>query len=511
MTKQARGAKGRGRRKAPAKPPRRPVPREPDPWAQLTLIVLGVVLALRLGINALELVPVHFGEAQAWADGQAPALGYFFAPPLLAWIMRGATEALGDTLFALRLPGAAAHALIGWLIFLAGRRLWDGRTGFWAAAGYTAAPGVAFSAMLMSADPVVMLCWAGALYALVRATDEDADAQPRLWWPVLGALIGLGLMASYTMAAFVLGALGYGLVSARGRAWKGPALATVAALAVFAPNIWWNAAHGLIAWRHFAAALDPGRGHVSALALAEFAGVQLGLIGPVFLAAIGVALRNRAFWREDRGMRLAAWLTLPLLAALAALALARGTNGTWTAPAYVGGALMAARWLVRAGGLPALRAQLGVGVAASLTLWTAAGLYAGQADALTRRLDPFRATRLSRPFCELALGAMSEEGAEVLLADNPRRLAECMFYGGLGWGQVAIWNPAGRAQDEAELIAPLRPGDGRPMLLAVTHGAQGMVHRFAQAHEVESGRLATHIDRWVPYALWGVRGFRGYR
>ena len=510
MARAARGTKGRERRKAGAKrvaKPAPPPPREPDPWAQLTLIVLGAVLAFRLGVNALGAFPVHFAEARYWAFGQNPALGYFSGPPLAAWIVRGVTDMLGETLFALRLPSALSHAGIGWLVFLTGRRLWDGRTGFWAAAGYTAAPGVALSAMLMTAEPVVMLLWAGALYALVRAGQEEG----RLWWAALGALIGAGMLAGYTFAAFALGALGYGLFSARARDWKGTGIAALAAVAVFAPNLWWNLAHGFATFRSVLDEAGPAGGGVSLWELAEFLAVQLGLIGPVFLAAVLIALRNRPFWRDDHGMRLAAWLTVPLPGVLAALALMGGTDATLAAPAYVGGALMAARWLVLAGGVPALRAQLGIGVAASLTLWTAAGLYAGQADALTRRLDPFRETRLSEPFCELALGTMNEEGMGVLLSDDRRRLSECMFYGGLGWEQVAVWNPDGEAGSQHELVASLRPGDDRQMLLAVTGEGRGLARHFAEAREIESGRLATHIDRWVPFSLWVVRGFQGYR
>jgi hypothetical protein len=215
-------------------------------------------------------------------------------------------------------------------------------------------------------------------------------------------------------------------------------------------------------------------------------------------------------WRDDWGMRLLAWQTLPLLAAMLGLALATGAHANWAAPAYVAGSLMAARWLVTAGGWPALRTQIGIGVAASLAMWSVAGLYAGQAERLTRRLDPFVQMRLGGPLCELALGNMAEEGAEALLSDNWRRLSECMFLGGLGWDEVATWNPDRVPHNHHELVASLNPGDGRAMLLVVERGAAKMAARFHDAREVESGRLATHNDRDVPYEIWVVQGFKGY-
>jgi 4-amino-4-deoxy-L-arabinose transferase-like glycosyltransferase len=263
-------------------------------------------------------MPVHFDEAQYWAYGQELDWGYFSKPPLVAWLIRAVTEAGGDTLFVLRLASPIAHALIAWLIFLTGRRLWDGQSGFWAAltgrrlwdgqsgfwaaAGYTAAPGVALSAMIISTDPVMMVFWAAALYALVRAA--EAEGEGRLWWGVLGALIGAGMMAKYSMLAFGAGALGYGVFSARERAWMGTVIAAGVAALVLLPNILWNIGNDFATVSHVIGDADPGKGYFHIAKLAEFAGAQFAVIGPVFLIAIFLALRNRDIWRDDWAMRL---------------------------------------------------------------------------------------------------------------------------------------------------------------------------------------------------------------
>ena len=541
MARAAQAKSDRGGRKPPSA--RRPARRDdaPGPWAQATLVILTAALGLRLAVVAAQLFPVHFDEAQYWAYGRELAWGYYSKPPLVAWMIRVLTALGGDNLIALRIASPLCHALIAWLIFLTGRRLWGGQTGFWAAAGYTAAPGVAYSSMLMSTDPVLMMFWAAALYALVRAADAGnrpaaaraTDGTGRrdrtqrkkkrgagftlrgvladhFWWLALGLAIGAGMLAKYTMIAFAIGALGYGAFSARGRDWTGAAIASVAALAVLAPNVLWNAGRGFVTAAHVLGDADPGKGYFHPLELAKFAAAQFAVIGPVFLIAILLAFRNRKAWMDDWGMRLVAWQTAPLLAAMTVLALATRANANWAAPAYVGGALMAARWLVLAGGIRALRAQLGVGIAASLLLWGLAGLYAGQADRLTRRLDPFVQTRLGEPFCELVLGNMAEEGVGVLLSDNRRRLSECMFQGGLGWDEVAIWNPAGRIGNHHEMVASLHPGDEREMLLVVRRDAGEIARRFQEFREIETVHLGVHLDRSVTYQIWVVQGFKGY-
>ena len=505
----AQDARKKPAAKAAAKPRRRrkaDMAKPEGPWWALTLAMIAVVLILRLAVNATEPFGVHPVEAEAWALGQELDWGYLNHSPMLAWAAGAATWLGGDGLFVLRALSPLAHAAVAWLIFLTGRQLWGGATGFWAAAGYTAAPGVGFSAMMLTADPVMLILWAGALYAWMRA----AEAERKLWWGVLGALVGAGLLAGQAMLAFAAGALLCGLLSARERDWKGTGVAVAVSIAVVVPTLAWNGAHGVGLFPDLPSVLDADEDRVSPWRLTVFLAMQMAVIGPVFLIAILLTLGDREAWIEDWGMRVVAWMTVPLLVATLVLALVRGAEPQWAAPAYIGGSLLAARWLVVQNGAPALKAQLGLGALAAIGLWVLTGLYAGQTQDLTKRLDPFREMRLSAPLCELVLGTMAEEGAEVLLSDKPDRLSECMYYGGLSWDEVAIWNPRGQRRSHHDLASSLQPGDARAMLL-VTQGDPGPIAgQFAEAREIDQGGIETHKDRTFPFRIWSVEGFGGY-
>ncbi|MDT8344970.1 MAG: glycosyltransferase family 39 protein [Thermohalobaculum sp.] len=479
----------------------------PGPWQLRTLGLIAALLALHLAINAAGLVPVHFDEAQYWAYGQELAWGYFSKPPLVGFVIRVATDLGGDTLFWLRVASPLAHALIALGIFAIGARLYDGRVGFWAAAGYSLAPGVGVSAMIMSTDPVLMVALAGGIYALIRAGESGSLG----WWAAVGLAFGLGMLAKYTMVSFAAGALGYGLFSARGRDLRGAAVAIAVGAAVFAPNLMWNAANGFATVTHVAEDANPGRGFFNPLKLAEFTGAQLGVIGPVFFAVLLVALLRVGGWRGDWRMRLMAWQCFPLLLGMIALSFVTRAQPNWAAPAYVAGAVIAARVMVEAGWWRGLRLQLGLGAVSLAAVVGLAWAYAVMPLDLPRAGDPFKKMRLSEPFCALALGAMAEEGAQVLLSDDRRRLSECMFEGGLTWDDIAVWNPGLNPHNHHELVATLRPGDDRPMLLAVQRGAAAIAGRFIEAHEVDAGTFPTHADRDSPYQLWVVQGFRDYR
>ena len=488
--------RARGRKKADARPWRL--------WA--TLLIAGVA-AVRLAFNALDLIPVHFDEAQYWAYGHELAWGHYSKPPLVGWVILATTSFGGDTTFWLRIGAVAAHAVIAAFVFMTGRRLWDGRTGFWAAAGYTAAPGVTASALVMSTDPVMMAGWAVALYAWVRAAEEGGR-----WWAVLGAALGAATLAKYTGLAFAAGALGYGLFSARARDWRGTAIAAAVALLVIAPNLSWQASNGFVTVAHVAEDAAPPGERYTLAGLAEFLGAQLGVIGPAWFVAILAALWRRRDWVGDWRMRMLAWQTFALLGAMTALAFYVRAQPNWAAPAYVAGSLLAARAVLARDWRWALPVQVATGVLAAAALYIAAWAYHAFPLELPRAADPFKKMRIGEPFCEAALGLMAEEGAEILLSDDRRRLSECMFHGGLTFDDIAVWNPDLAPSNHHELVSTLRPGDERPMLLAVMSpgAAEAIAGHFEDAHPIETGSVRTHSDGEFRYAIWFVQGFRGY-
>ncbi|MEM7743930.1 MAG: glycosyltransferase family 39 protein [Pseudomonadota bacterium] len=505
-------AKGRAGAPKPARSRRKAPPQDRRPWALWGVVLVLAIAALRLAVNTFDLVPVHFDEGQYWAYGQELAWGHFSKPPLVGWVIYAATWVGGDTTFALRVGVVIAHALVAWLVFLTGRRLFDGRTGFWAAAGYTAAPGVTVSSMIMSTDPVMMAGWALALYAWVRAAEAHPKDGARTWWALLGLGLGLAMLAKYTALAFAGGALGYALFSARGRDWIGTAVAAAVGFAVLLPNILWQISYDFVTVGHVAEDAAPGGASFNLDKMAEFIGAQLGVIGPVWFGAMLWALWGRKTWLADWRMRLLAWQTFPLLLGMIAVAFLSRAQPNWAAPAYVAGSILAAHWLLGRDWGKALKVQAAVGAIAAIFLYGAAWAFATHPMSLPRGPDPFKKMRLSQPFCERTLAAFAEEGAEVMLSNDRRRLSECMFLGGLTFQDIAVWNPDLIPDNHHELVATLSPGDERRMILAVLHApsAPAMADRFDEAREIDTGTFETHRGRAFGYSIWVVQGFRGY-
>ena len=100
--------------------------------------------------------------------------------------------------------------------------------------------------------------------------------EPR-WWPALGAVVGVGLETKYTILALALGLLAAALATPLRRhlltPW--PWLGAAAALALLAPNLWWQTQHGWISVRFVLAhPQDQASDFVD-----RCVGVQLGLDG----------------------------------------------------------------------------------------------------------------------------------------------------------------------------------------------------------------------------------------
>ncbi len=484
-----------------------------DVWRLRAIVLLVSVCLLREAINALALAPVHFDEAQYWTYGEALAFSYYSKPPLAAWLIRITTELFGQNEFGLRAIIPVLHAWIGWLLYATGRRLFDARTGFWAALVYTAVPGVVISPNIMSTDPVMMTGWALALYCLVRALLDDVSERDALkWWALCGAAVGAGMMGKYTGVAFYATGLGYALFSREGALnIRGPVYAVIGTLVVLFPNLVWNALNSFATIAHVGENASVGENPFLPGDMAEFIGAQFGVFGPVTFAALILMFVKRESWLDEWRYRLLMWLTAPLIVAIALKALLGGANPNWAAPAYVGGSLMIAAWLLDLNQSKWLLIHGAIGVSAMIAFTGLAALYHSDAANLKRTFDPFKKSRPAAEFCGHVARAMEETGINVIISNNRRRLAECMWHGGFGVEGIAVWNPSGEVHNHYEMVASLRQGDTREMLLIVQNHKGGKIAAaFAESELLEKGKDQTFIDRAHPYQIWRVKDFTGY-
>jgi 4-amino-4-deoxy-L-arabinose transferase-like glycosyltransferase len=397
----------------------------------LGLTGIALVTLWRVALLPFNGTDLFVDEAQYWFWGRELAWGYYSKPPLIGWILRLFTEIGSDSAFWIRLPLPLIHAATAIVLMLVARRLFDPVTGALAGLAYATLPAVALGSLLVSTDTPMLFCFALATLAWSHLTERRAAG----WAFVLGAAIGIGLLAKYAMIYFPLTAALAALAVPRARISRRDAvIAATVALAAIAPNLVWNAANDFSTLRHTGENADWEGFRLNLGGLAEFVAGQFAIAGPVLFAAWIVALgRAGADWR----LKWLACLSAPILAIVSFQALQSGANANWAAAAHLSVVIAGIAVLRGHGRLLALSFAIGLGISAALPVaaifadtWRAGGpnlvlkRHVGQAAISLRAAEIARAENLdtivsdSRSFLADLFYTLREDGLAIRAAPS---------------------------------------------------------------------------------------------
>lgn len=295
---------------------------------------VAAVTAFRIAMLALARTDLWVDEAQYWFWGQHPDFGYFSKPPLIGWVIRAFTEVLGDSAFAIRLPGPLFHAATALILGLLAQERFGGRAGLWTAVGYVTLPMTALGSLLISTDTILAPFLAAGLLSWSRLAESGRTIHAVL----AGCFVGLAFLAKYAGLYFWPGAALAALFVPSWRVRPEAAAVAFGAFAVvIAPNIVWNLSHDLTTVEH---TMDNAGWLRSGITLnlagaAGFVGTQLAVFGPVLFPLL-LAL---PFLRPgaDRAALLA--FALPVIALVTVQALVSRAYGNWAVTAYFAGAV----------------------------------------------------------------------------------------------------------------------------------------------------------------------------
>jgi 4-amino-4-deoxy-L-arabinose transferase-like glycosyltransferase len=436
------------------------------------LVALIALTGVRIWALFHNPIGLYFDEAQYWMWSRSLEWGYFTKPPMVAWVIAATTALFGDAEWAVRLGAPLAHAVAATTVYALARAIYGAWPGFWAALGWLVLPGVFFSSSLISTDAVLLPLWAIALYAMWRLMNTRAW----FWAIVLGAAVGLGMLAKYAMLYFfICTAVAAWWTApvrealAKGRGW----IAALIALAIVSPNIVWNVQNGFATARHTAsnARLDSDLFNFDELF--EFLSGQFLVFGPIiFLALLWLIWRA---WRRSSGLQdqdkfLLAYI-LPPFAFVSLIAFISRANANWAAVAFpaivvwVTGALFAMR-----GGRRVLAAALAINVAIGAAL-------------IATALDPaasarFKGVRTARAWDEtarqIAVRAIAQPGEPpftAVMVDDRTSFFELSYYwrharrAGTPLPPLRMWRLYEDAHNSAEATDPMRPEEGARVLV----------------------------------------------
>jgi len=298
----------------------------------LSLLVLSV---FRLVYIAKGPYGLSGDEAHYWEWSRRLDWSYYSKGPLVAWCIRALTGLLGHTELAIRsgavfFSAATSVVLYRLAVDLSGRE----RAGLYAALLPQIVPIFAVYGIVFTIDPPFLFFWTLGLLLFYRATSEGR----LLTWLGLGVVIGLGMLAKYTMGLFFLGALVFLLWSAEDRRWflrAGPWGGLAAAAFFFSPVLFWNAAHDWVSFRHTAGhVVQSGVAGLSLKDLGDFLGSQLAVISPGILLLLLGTLGRPLPAPLDRAWRMMVSFALPVLLFFATKSLQGKVQANWALEAY---------------------------------------------------------------------------------------------------------------------------------------------------------------------------------
>lgn len=431
----------------------------------LFALVSGLTLS-RLIALILSNTELFFDEAQYWFWSRELAFGYYSKPPLIGWIIRGATEICGHSEACIRAPSPIFHGATAMIVYAVGRSLFDARIGFWSGLIYATLPGVSFSAALISTDVPLLFFVALALLAVVKLRNDASWG----WAILLGVAIGSGLLAKYAMAYFVLCIAIYCLWSSTGRSLLRRLhlyIALLIAAAFLAPNIWWNAQNSFATFSHTADNANWSRSMFNASDALEFISGQFGVFGPLLVVVLvwfGLNWLRKPAVREEFGdsAKLLLAFSMPVIILMILQAFLSRAHANWAAFAYIAGTVLVTAVMLRGGWTRIFRFSLGLHLAVVIII-AAANMVAGRI-ALPGG-DPYARVLGWKALAETAAEKAQSGGFRSLATDKRAVAAELLYY--LRDKNLPVYAIRGDRppRDHFEMTRPLTPNTPEPVLL----------------------------------------------
>jgi hypothetical protein len=400
-------------------------------------------------------------------------------------------------------------------------------------------PILSAGSLLMTIDAPYTCCWGWALVLGHRAIFRPA------WWTWLaaGLVVGLGILAKYTMVLWIPSVALFLLMTPSFRAQLGrPGFWSMIAVsaACCLPIVVWNVQHDWVTLRHVArqAGVSDASAGILWLGPLRYVGGQFALFLGFWFIAWGRAMIALSPWRTpDAGLRFLWWTSAPMFVTFLAFSLKTPEEPNWPVTAYLSGLVLTVAWLAGklesgGGGARLLKGALagvcGLGLALTIlihyTEWAQPLLTRlsgprSEAHPLPlRRLDPtcrLRGWRTLAAAVDEMAAKLHEEGIEPILAGTSWTLpGELGFYCQNQPTVYSVGLALGDRHSQYDLWHPNPVGDpgeftGRTFIV-VGEPNPRLLEGFASC---DAPVAVTHYQGNDAVARWTVticRDFRGF-
>jgi hypothetical protein len=206
-----------------------------------TALTVLALVALRL--VAAAWTPLTFDEAYYWTWSKHLAGGYYDHPPMVAVVIRLGTLIAGDTELGVRLASILLALPMSFAVYRSAAILFgDTRVAATATILLNVTLMAAVGTLIVTPDAPLLVASSFVLFSLAKVLETGRGP----WWLAVGAAVGAALLSKYTALFFGPAILIWLVSVAKLRRWlisPWPYLGGLVALAIFSPDILWNADH----------------------------------------------------------------------------------------------------------------------------------------------------------------------------------------------------------------------------------------------------------------------------
>jgi len=132
-------------------------------------------------------------ESGDWVTARLNGVAYLEKAPLKYWMIAASYVIFGVHDWAARIPIALSAVLLCWLVYGFGRWAFSPRAGMWAGLALASCVGLFLFTRVLIPDAVLTLAITLALWAMLRALDDE-EPHPRRWAAVLAAALAAGVL-----------------------------------------------------------------------------------------------------------------------------------------------------------------------------------------------------------------------------------------------------------------------------------------------------------------------------
>lgn len=302
----------------------------------------------------LDLAP---DEAHYWEWSRHLDWSYYSKGPLVAYLIRAGTtlagplsrQLTGTDMLAVRLPAIVCGSLLLASLYVLTVQVYGReRLALAVVVAALTLPPFAAGSSIMTIDAPYTCCWGWALVLGHRAMFRGSA-----WaWPLAGLMVGLGILAKYTMVLWLPSA-GLFLLTApeRRRLLLRPGFWVMTGVAGLSclPILIWNAQHDWVTFRHVGglAGFHPESEGIHWLGPLAYVGTQAALLLGYWFVAWAAALTVHRPWRDlDPGRQYLWWMSVPMFVVFLVFGLKTGGGEpNWPVTAYLSGLALAIGWV----------------------------------------------------------------------------------------------------------------------------------------------------------------------